>query len=111
MEEDPTFGEKLVARHPHLKLPSYIECGDGWFDLLDTLCGIMPPGLIVGQIKQKFGGLRYYTDNATDFAPSMQSEIHGAIRLAETLSFRVCEVCGGPAKSKGGQTLCPEHTK
>lgn len=45
----------------------------------------------VEQVKEKFGGLRFYTTYAND-------EIHGAISFAETLSFRICETCGNPGK-------------
>lgn len=39
------------------------------------------------QIKEKFGGLRFYTNYGDD-------EIFGIIRFAEHLSYKICEFCG-----------------
>lgn len=44
-----------------------LSCGDGWFNLIDKLCedinkviGSRPIKVIATQIKEKFGGLRFY---------------------------------------------------
>jgi hypothetical protein len=90
----------------------YIESGSGWNLLLEKLSitieneieriaktdPIAAEQLYVVQIKEKFGGLRFYMSHSTPF-------IEGAIHLAEYLSFRICEDCGGNApgtKSIGG---------
>lgn len=41
----------------------------------------------VDQVKEKFGGLRFYYHGGDD-------EISGMVRLAESLSYRTCEYCG-----------------
>ena len=41
----------------------------------------------ITQVKEKFGGLRFYIDGGDD-------EIYGMIGLAESLSYRTCEFCG-----------------
>lgn len=55
------------------------------------------------QIKEKFGGLRVYTN----FIPS--PELRGAISVAEITSYTVCEFCGAPGEERPGgwvKTLC-----
>ena len=41
------------------------------------------------QVKEKFGGLRFYVDRATD-------EHYNYIHFAESMSYRTCEECGAP---------------
>lgn len=41
----------------------------------------------ITQIKEKFGGLRFYIDGGDD-------TIYGMISLAESMSYRTCEYCG-----------------
>lgn len=49
----------------------------------------------IDQIKEKFGGLRFYYSGGDD-------AIHGMTSLAESLSYKICEACG---TTKGvGQT-------
>ena len=50
-----------------------IDCGDGWYELLDALCSELTnlhhnTGLIVKacQVKEKFGTLRFYTNRFVD---------------------------------------------
>jgi hypothetical protein len=59
------------------------------------------------QIKEKFGGLRFYYGGG-------DSDIYAMVRMAEYMSFRMCEACGAPGKLRGGgwiSTLCDEHAK
>jgi len=99
-----------------------IECGDGWYDLINSICQIVGSlnknikdrnRLIAGnnetiidfkfdQIKEKFGGLRAYYSGGNDY-------IRGLVSMAETMSYKICEVCGNKGKpNKGGwiSTLC-----
>ena len=41
----------------------------------------------ITQIKEKFGGLRFYYNGG-------DNEIDGMVRLAESLSYKICEYCG-----------------
>ena len=80
------------------------ECGDGWFDLIKELSEKLEPmGVVAMQVKEKFGGLRFYVNHATDAAWDLIEE-------AEAKSETICEECGGqPAKPCGGgwvKTLC-----
>lgn len=73
-----------------------IECGKGWYWLLDNLlksiddyCNLnakIPPVKIT-QVKEKFGGLRVYFDGGDDL-------VLGMVWFAENLSYHICENCG-----------------
>jgi hypothetical protein len=61
--------------------------------------------VVVEQIKEKFGGLRFYYQGGDD-------QIHGMVRMAEAWASRTCEVCGSPGKSRNDgwvKTLCDTH--
>jgi hypothetical protein len=89
------------------------EHRDGWFTLVDVLCEVLtkraeslgrnPPEAV--QIKEKFGGLRFYVRGTGE------PYSDGAIQCAGRLSFRICEISGGPGRlcRKGGRvaTLSP----
>ena len=60
---------------------------------------------VVSQIKEKFGGLRFYVDNGNE-------NVYAVANYAEALSYRICEVCGNTGKTyRTGwhKTLCPKH--
>ena len=89
------------------------ECGDGWFNLIDTLCYSIQryidvtgaPQVVVDQVKEKFGTLRFYVTGG-DYNTS------GMITLAENLSGKICEECGshGTVGANGWiRTLCDKH--
>lgn len=66
------------------------ECGDGWFDLIYQLSQNIvniDPTVEAVQVKEKFGGLRFYITGGSE-------EIHNLIDAAEDLSFETCEDCG-----------------
>lgn len=91
-----------------------IECGAGWYKLLDELCAdiiklakeenVRFP--VVRQIKEKFGTLRFYLDIETD-------AMYERICEAELESSKTCERCGEPGELKSVDgwytTLCAEH--
>ena len=102
------------------------ECNDGWFDMLFSLCkeindvykkANMQPDIIIQQIKEKFGMLRFYfsfegkeqTFHALDFLGvggirymqednPVHKEIAGIVRGYEKKSGTICENCGSPGK-------------
>lgn len=90
-----------------------IECGDGWFWLLDCLCNHLQfdidrngyPQLEAVQVKEKFGTLRFYVSGANEKQQAM-------ISFAEFLSSSICERCGSNknvTQTEGWiQTLCEE---
>lgn len=82
------------------------ECGPGWYSILDALGAVMElHGVRATQVKEKFGGLRVYTEAAPD-------EVYEAIRQAEEQAWRTCEDCGqaGTTREVIGwlRTLCPD---
>lgn len=111
---NPDLTQKLLDKYPKLfsnKQFWGFECGDGWFDILDHLCGAIteytynPDDLYVDQVKEKFGRLRFYLSREDDV-------IHGMITMAEYMSAHICETCGSPGTTRGGSwfvTLCDEH--
>lgn len=87
-----------------------IACQDGWYDLIDKLCAdidqlFKDSGLpddkypTAVQVKEKFGGLRFYM-NAVD--KSIFSQIFALISAAEQQSEIICEKCGSPGKIRHG---------
>lgn len=62
---------------------------------------------IAAQVKEKFGGLRFYLDNAT-------SEQYNYIEMAEFMSANTCDICGKRGKIGGRYWLlcrCKQHMK
>lgn len=95
------------------------ECGEGWFNLLWELSINIEKELAkipietcdsfeVIQVKEKYGGLRFYTNWENN-------EISKLIEKAESQSEEICEECGNPGKSRGNEwiiTLCDKcYTK
>lgn len=97
-----------------------IECDSGWYQLLydlftelnnnvkqlqsETSYTVVYPQMM--QIKEKFGGLRFYVDSATD-------EQYKIISKYEHLSYHICEICGKKGKLRNVFgwyiTLCKSH--
>lgn len=80
---------------------------NGWKRLVEPLIEMCNRAHVeILQIKQKFGGLRFYVG----LAPAEVSE---AIREAETRSFTICEECGERGQTlkrhEWLRTLCPRH--
>lgn len=127
---DQLLSDQLIAAFPHLYLRwqgrdmqevwrtrQDFECGNGWFDLLWQLSARLEAALMAlpeterrtyapTNVKEKFGGLRFYL---TRYTPEMER----AISQAEGQSIRTCEECGKPgARLEAGgviRTRCAEH--
>jgi hypothetical protein len=87
-----------------------LEVGEGWVTLIRKLCDdIMatnpPEDFKAEQVKEKFGGLRFYWSGGTD-------EISKLVDSAEAESYKTCENCGSKENitSEGAwiTTLCKE---
>ena len=77
----------------NVKREEAYECvGKGWKTLIDECYDIIAPypEIIVVQIKEKFGGLRFYTDYINE-------DVDDKINEVENRSFKICEDCGNPA--------------
>ena len=97
-----------------------IECGDGWFNIIDRLCNNIQKHInnlnrheelveqvVVDQIKEKFAGLRFYCEGG-------DSAIYGMIDMAESMSEVTCEECGAPGTVYGKgwfRVHCEQHRR
>lgn len=118
--------EALLHRHPKFFRRSAhirpfdkrgIECEDGWFELIDqlsTACDHEIEALVaseldeshwprVGQIKEKFGRLRFRVTGA------ISAKLRELISRVEEVSLCTCEICGKPGRLRnqaGIHTYC-----
>jgi hypothetical protein len=66
-----------------------VECNDGWKGLYQPLLDLCKLyDIEVLQVKEKFGGLRFYC------AGKRAGELEDLIRAAEAESYKTCEDCG-----------------
>lgn len=90
------------------------QVGEGWHQIirdLEAQLNELDPNYTLQQVKEKFGGLRYYAQ-ITD--PAGFTRFHTLIDAAEAKSFQTCEVCGEPGLAIAGgwiKTLCPTHAE
>lgn len=119
--------QKIVERWPtwfntggdfrYPAMPRGFQHDDGWFSLVWRLCEDLEPlvaefevasglNFEVLQVKEKFGGLRFYVNCRKEEA------IRRRIEAAIQESFHTCEVCGqlGRLRENGRiKTLCDKH--
>ena len=112
------FGDQKV---PMMTQASNV--GEGWHPLIKELeekLNAIDPDFELLQVKEKFGGLRYYVgmvsanhDADKANAGEKLDQFHQLIALAEAASTHICEECGKPAETKSYsgwlKTLCDEH--
>jgi len=75
--------------------------GNGWMDLvvqLDEQVAQLDPDYTISQVKEKFGGLRYYIAISEGTSDENCKEIWNIIHEAEDKSFDICDICGQPGK-------------
>lgn len=118
------------------------SCGDGWYDLLDAICSKIQaaydehgvdPDIVIDQIKEKWGTLRYYYHFGDDdpgihafdcvggesirFRPrkegnTIQEKIAEIVAWGESKSAEICEECGKPGRRRDNRmyilTLCDD---
>lgn len=105
------FGDQKVPM-----MTSANNVGEGWHALLRTLedqLNAIDSNYELLQVKEKFGGLRYYAQTHL-VDNSAQLRFHELINKAESKSVQICEVCGKPGDIRAGtfgwlKTLCDEH--
>ena len=94
------------------------ECGDGWFNIINQLCQNIQHHIdwknkekevvaqvVVSQVKEKYGTLRFYYSGGDD-------TIDGMVSMAESMSGVTCEECGNIGESNNGgwiKVLCETH--
>lgn len=90
-----------------------LDIGDGWIDLVSDLVDkLLDTGIefSVLQIKEKFGGLRFYISSLKD----PHSKLSDIISTYEKQSYETCEVCGEPGTPRKGywiKTLCDKDAE
>ena len=101
--------EKIVPEYP-----KSIDVDEGWYQLVidcDKELTAIDPHYRIFQIKEKFGGLRYYFHPSQSDTSKAMNEV---VSKYEAIAARTCEATGGPGvlmKSIGGwrKTLNPEY--
>lgn len=95
--------------------PRSLAIGEGWYPLilrLDKQMAEIDPDYSLLQVKEKFGGLRYYYLFSYDPSSLDAERVRDLVYAAEAESFKTCEECGAkPAtQTKSGwiKTLCQE---
>lgn len=165
VEKYPTIFKNRFASMQETAMCWGFECGDGWYQIIDSLCSqiqhhvdwkrkqrvhdlkraraakkgrdalikylaggsqvrdwheeraddILENGdreitpyvhrVVAQQVKEKFGGLRFYYYGG-------DAEVSGMVRMAESWAGQTCETCGDPGTIRHGgwiRTLCDKH--
>lgn len=107
-------------RYDKLNVPLGKGVGPGWLPLVEGLITELDelyPGWSCEQIKEKYGGLRFYAEPPEGV--SFQT-FQGTIDDYENQSYKTCEICGEPGDPEPGpnekdspfrwiNTLCDKH--
>ena len=120
-EEYEKYAKKMEERFPKMYGGQYggFAIGKGWYPLIEQLSAVIQnhidnihkrnektcPQVVVEQVKEKFGTLRFYYSGGDDY-------IRGVTSLAESMTAVTCEECGKPGRMREGRwlvTLCDEH--
>ena len=114
------FEKQMIEAYPKMFAEPYggFAVGPGWWPILESLCSQIQHHIdwknkqsevvaqvTVNQIKEKFGGLRFYYSGGDD-------AIDGMVRMAESWAACSCETCGTPGERREGgwiRTLCNAH--
>ena len=119
-EEYDAFEKQMTEKYPAMFSKPYgdFAVGKGWWPILERLCANIQshidwkakqkqfvPQVVVEQIKEKFGGLRFYYTGG-------DATVAGMVHMAEEWATNSCETCGAPGKKREGgwiKTLCDHH--
>ena len=102
---------RMEFTHMIAKRNGGVEWPLGWNSVVRKifeLCASNGYKIAVVQVKEKFGGLRFYYD-ALD---GRNKEVDDAISALESSAYSMCQVCGEPGEQRGGgwiRTLCEKH--
>ena len=78
------------------------SCGDGWKEIIrntNEKLKYIDSNYTIAQIKEKFGGLRYYFDSSLDYGSIAHEIMDDIVRAAEYEASRTCELCGANKSS------------
>lgn len=92
-----------------------VSTGPGWYPIiakLDQDLRKVAPDYRVLQVKEKFGGLRYYTIFPSANWLDIKDQVNPLTRAAEAEANRTCEECGQTGRLRNDRrwirTLCDE---
>jgi len=123
VQEYEKFSMKMEEKFPLMFANKYggFAVGTGWYPIIEALCTNIQSHIdwqnknhekhpvveqvVVEQIKEKFGGLRFYYQGGDE-------KIQGMVRMAEAWADHSCEECGAPGERRSGgwiRTLCDLH--
>jgi hypothetical protein len=100
----------FYSDRPKITERGFFSISSGWLGLVKEL---IEKAIEAGwdrqicQVKEKFGGLRFYINSAPE-------EVHNLIMEAEKKSYEICERCGDPGEPRRGgwiTTLCDKHNE
>lgn len=99
----------FYSDRPNITEVRFFSISPGWYGLVkELITDLIELGWNkeICQVKEKFGGLRFYINDGSD-------EVYNRIMEAEALSYKTCEVCGeiGEIRSnlRWWRTLCDKH--
>ena len=111
-DDDPEILRPVQARFA-AGWGASVDCGEGWWPIiaqLDRDIAAIEPDYEVDQIKEKFGGLRFYYPGGT----GNDARIDELIAQAERPAAQTCELCGAPGRARATgwiRTVCDEHAE
>ena len=83
--------------------PYGMECNEGWKDIIERThekLSHIDPDYKIDQIKEKFGGLRYYYSHSfEDYNDIRRKIMDDIVTAAEIEASRTCELCGANCNS------------
>jgi len=107
------MSEEDILSRIDTKWGKHLDVGEGWYELvfkLDRDLADLDPNYTIAQVKEKFGGLRFYLDT---LSPESITFARALIQEAEVRSMVMCEVCGEPATLRSQnyyiRTVCDFH--
>lgn len=96
--------ERILEKYGIGPTPCWSNCPVGWEPLVEDLIqNLVAIGWDkkLGQVKDKFGGLRFYVDG------ELTKQMRDMIDEAEAASFNICQDCGAsPARGVSWRTKC-----
>lgn len=79
----------------------WISCDRGWYPIIidvDQKLAELDPNYVVHQVKEKFGGLRYYFEAMANTDHETWEKMQQIVRQAEKRADKTCEICGSTKK-------------
>lgn len=133
-EQYEAFTKRMEETYPKMFAEPYggFAVSQGWWPIIEKLCANIQshtnwknstrerllkdnthnqtipdevPQVTVNQIKEKFGGLRFYYSGGDE-------QVSGMVRMAEAWADVACEECGANGTRRSGgwiRTLCDTH--